>query len=117
MGLQGTCIFLFMNIILVTSGREPSCPACSRYDFKEILLERVLRNELVIGTMLKEVRDTYVKVKSAIKLMHEDRSKLEDSLNGSEKSKTEMDTERKGTMQGALKNMSDSLAFMEHLQE
>ncbi|KAH3809795.1 hypothetical protein DPMN_138175 [Dreissena polymorpha] len=117
MRLDRTCIFLFMNIVLVTSAREPSCQACSRYDFEERLLERVLRNELVIETMLKETRETNVKVESAIKLLHEDRGKLADSLNGLEKSNTEMDTEMKGKLQGALKNMSDSLAFVEHLQE
>ncbi|KAH3809845.1 hypothetical protein DPMN_138225 [Dreissena polymorpha] len=43
-------MFLFMNIFLATVAREPACPACSRYDFEERLLERDLRNELVIET-------------------------------------------------------------------
>ncbi|KAH3809840.1 hypothetical protein DPMN_138220 [Dreissena polymorpha] len=110
MRLQLTCMFLLKNIILATSAREPSSPACSRYDYEERLLERVLRNELSIENMLKEIRETNVKVESALKLMHEDRHNLAAS-------KEEMDTKIKATLHDSLKNMSDSVAFMKHLHE
>ncbi|KAH3846345.1 hypothetical protein DPMN_088646 [Dreissena polymorpha] len=103
------CMLPFLNIILTTFAREPSCPAFSRYDFEERLLERVIRNELVIETMLKEIRET-------VKVIKEDRSKLEESLNGLEKMNTEINREIKGALQGGLKNMSDS-DLMERMQE
>ncbi|KAH3846343.1 hypothetical protein DPMN_088644 [Dreissena polymorpha] len=95
---------------MATVATEPSCPACSRYDFEEKLLERVLRNELVIETMLNEIRDT-------VKVIQEDRSKLEDSLNGLEKLKAEKEREIKDTLHDGLKNLSDSLELMARMQD
>ncbi|KAH3814841.1 hypothetical protein DPMN_143354 [Dreissena polymorpha] len=65
---------------MATVAKEPSCPTCSRYDFDEKLLERVLRNELAIETMLKEIRETNAKVEATLHLMHDDRKKLEGIL-------------------------------------
>ncbi|KAH3814858.1 hypothetical protein DPMN_143371 [Dreissena polymorpha] len=72
--------------------KEPSCPACSRYDFEEKLLERVLRNELAIETMLKEIRATNVNVESALNLMQDDRKKTEGILEALDKSKDDMES-------------------------
>ncbi|KAH3814885.1 hypothetical protein DPMN_143402 [Dreissena polymorpha] len=106
-----------MNVILAIGAKEPSCPACSRYDFEERLLERVLRNELAIETMLKEIRETNVNVESALTLMKDDRKKLEATLDALEKSKNEMDAGLKETLDGGLKNMSNYVAHMEQRHE
>ncbi|KAH3809784.1 hypothetical protein DPMN_138163 [Dreissena polymorpha] len=110
MRLQLTYMILLKNIILAKAAREPSYPTCSRYDYEERLLERVLRNELSIENMLKEIRETYVKVESALNLMHEDRHKLSAA-------KEEMEAEIKSRLHVGLNNMSDSLAFMKHVHE
>ncbi|KAH3691088.1 hypothetical protein DPMN_191763 [Dreissena polymorpha] len=86
MRLHRSCLFMSMKIVLTIVTRESSCLTCSRYDFEERLLERVLRNELVIETMLEEVHETNVKVESALKLIHADKSILVDTLNSLEKS-------------------------------
>ncbi|KAH3814852.1 hypothetical protein DPMN_143365 [Dreissena polymorpha] len=113
MMLYMDCLFIFMNVILAVVAKEPSCPACSRYDFEERLLERVLRNELAIETMLKEIRETNVHVESALNLMTDDTKKLEETLNALEKSKNEMDAGLKETLDGGLKNKSTYMAHME----
>ncbi|KAH3814837.1 hypothetical protein DPMN_143350 [Dreissena polymorpha] len=69
-----------MNVILAVVAIEPSCPACSRLDFEDKVLERVLRNELAIESMLKEIRETNAKVETTLNLMHDDRKKLEGIL-------------------------------------
>ncbi|XP_052218356.1 uncharacterized protein LOC127835978 [Dreissena polymorpha] len=73
--------------------KEPSSPACSRYDFEEKLLERVLRNELAIETMLKEIRETNLNVKS--------------TLGALDKSKDDMDSKLTNAIRSGMTQISD----------
>ncbi|KAH3814849.1 hypothetical protein DPMN_143362 [Dreissena polymorpha] len=82
-----------MNVILVVVTKEPSSPACSRYDFEEKLLERVLRNELAIETMLKEIRETNLNVKS--------------TLGALDKSKDDMDSKLTNAIRSGMTQISD----------
>ncbi|KAH3814742.1 hypothetical protein DPMN_143252 [Dreissena polymorpha] len=70
-----------MNVILAVVGKEPASTACSRYDFEEKLLERVLRNELAIETMLKEIRETNVNVKSTLDALDKSKNDMESKIN------------------------------------
>ncbi|KAH3814838.1 hypothetical protein DPMN_143351 [Dreissena polymorpha] len=99
-----------MNVISVAVAKEPSCPACSRYDFEEKLLERVLRNELAIETMLKEIRETNVKVESALNLMQGDRKKIEATLDALDKSKGDMKSQLNNAISSGMTNMSEAVS-------
>ncbi|KAH3859892.1 hypothetical protein DPMN_102713 [Dreissena polymorpha] len=69
MQLQEKSFWLFnlLHVIVATSAREPSSPICSKYDYEERLLERVIRNELALETTLKEILKTNANVVDALK--------------------------------------------------
>ncbi|KAH3814859.1 hypothetical protein DPMN_143372 [Dreissena polymorpha] len=99
-----------MNVILTILAKEPSCPACSRYDFEEKLLERVLRNELAIETMLKEIRETNVNVESALNLMKDDKKKLEETLGALDKSKDDMESKLEKAISSGMTQISEAVS-------
>ncbi|KAH3755705.1 hypothetical protein DPMN_190403 [Dreissena polymorpha] len=62
--------------------REPSCPVCSRYDYEERILERVLRNEMAIDNLLAEIRQTNAEVKAALNMIKEDKTEIASAIQG-----------------------------------
>ncbi|KAH3814836.1 hypothetical protein DPMN_143349 [Dreissena polymorpha] len=107
-------LFILMNVIFVAVAKEPSCPACSRYDFEEKLLERVLRNELVIETMLKEIREPNVIVESALNLMKDDRKKLEGIIEALDKYKDDMESKLDKSISSGMTNISETVSDLTH---
>ncbi|KAH3809810.1 hypothetical protein DPMN_138190 [Dreissena polymorpha] len=98
MMLQRVFVFLLMNIIQTTAAKEPWRPACSRYDYEERLLERVIRNELSMETLLKEIHETNVKIESSLKIL--------------ERAIYEVETQLKSEINKAKAYMSDAVAEM-----
>ncbi|XP_052761734.1 complement C1q-like protein 4 [Mya arenaria] len=53
-----TGIFQLLLLVSVTVASEPSCPACSKYDYEEKVLERMIRMEFAFENVLKENKAT-----------------------------------------------------------
>ncbi|XP_052216578.1 uncharacterized protein LOC127834604 [Dreissena polymorpha] len=92
MQLQKKCMWLLLHVIHFTCAREPSSPACSRYDYEERLLERVLRNELALETTLSEILKTNAKVVHALKLLEDGKAKVESTLAEMEKKQIDIES-------------------------
>ncbi|KAH3805321.1 hypothetical protein DPMN_133621 [Dreissena polymorpha] len=59
---------------------EPSCPICSKYDFVEQLLERVIRNEFALKDALDKITATHSKVVDTLKKIDEKEMTLNESI-------------------------------------
>ncbi|KAH3805364.1 hypothetical protein DPMN_133667 [Dreissena polymorpha] len=101
---------LLLNVIVLTCAREPSSPICSRYDYEERLLERVLRNELALETTLNEIVKTNDKVLDALKQLEDGKAKLESSLAVMEKTQIEMESRLSDFISNASNFMNTTLA-------
>ncbi|KAH3805424.1 hypothetical protein DPMN_133727 [Dreissena polymorpha] len=80
MQLQMKSLWLLLHLIVAMCAREPSSPICSRYDNEERLLERVLRSELALETILNEIVKTNTKVVDALKQLEDGKAKMESTL-------------------------------------
>ncbi|WAR16193.1 hypothetical protein MAR_030787 [Mya arenaria] len=49
-----TGIFQLLLLVIATLASEPSCPACSKYDYEEKVLERMIRMEFAFEKVLDE---------------------------------------------------------------
>ncbi|KAH3805376.1 hypothetical protein DPMN_133679 [Dreissena polymorpha] len=89
MHLQKKGLFAFLHMIVATCAREPSSPICSRYNYEERLLERVLRNELALETTLNEIMKTNAKVVDALTQLEDAETKVDSTLAVMEKKQIE----------------------------
>ncbi|KAH3807737.1 uncharacterized protein LOC127835623 [Dreissena polymorpha] len=109
MELQKT-LCLLLNVIVFTCAREPSSPICSRYDYEERLLERVLRNELALETTLNEILKTNGKVGDALKDLEDGKAKVESTLAVIEQKQLDMESKLSDFINNASNNMNSTLA-------
>ncbi|KAH3805357.1 hypothetical protein DPMN_133659 [Dreissena polymorpha] len=80
MQLQKKCLFVLLNMIVVSCAREPSSPMCSKYDYEERLLKRVIGNELALETTLSEIMKTNAKFVEGLKQLEDEKAKVETTL-------------------------------------
>ncbi|KAH3755699.1 uncharacterized protein LOC127848814 [Dreissena polymorpha] len=105
-------LFYALNITVAAFAREPSCPVCSRYDYEERILERVLTNELDMKNMVKEIRETNAKVEAALNVFQEDKTELATAMIKLTKTQDEMKLKLDDAINGALLNISKAVAEM-----
>ncbi|KAH3805358.1 hypothetical protein DPMN_133661 [Dreissena polymorpha] len=110
MQIQKKSMWFWLQVIVATCAREPSSPICSRYDYEERLLERVLRNELALETTLNEIRKTNSKVVDALKQLEDGKAKVESSLAIMEKKQIEMESRLSDFINNASNYMNTTLA-------
>ncbi|KAH3859890.1 hypothetical protein DPMN_102711 [Dreissena polymorpha] len=108
--LQRKCLYLLLSVIVPTCAREPSSPICSKYDYEERLLERVLRNEFALETTLNEILKTNAKVVDALKQLEDEKGKVESTLAVMEKKQIEMESRLSDFINNASNNMNSQLA-------
>ncbi|KAH3755664.1 hypothetical protein DPMN_190362 [Dreissena polymorpha] len=89
--------------------REPSCPVCSRYDYEERILERVLRNEMAMDNLLAEIRKTNAEVKAGLK---EDKTELATAMTAIKKAQADMKSMLDDAIQGGLINITVAVTSM-----
>ncbi|KAH3898309.1 hypothetical protein DPMN_022536 [Dreissena polymorpha] len=74
--------YMFSIAIVVKAiAPEPSCDVCSKYDYEEKLLERVIRNELVLKDTLDKITYTHAKVELTLARIKDDQVKLYEIIN------------------------------------
>ncbi|KAH3805359.1 hypothetical protein DPMN_133662 [Dreissena polymorpha] len=110
MQLQKKCVFVLLNVIVASCAREPSSPICSRYDYEERLLERVLTHELALETTLSDIMKTNAQVVDALKQLKDGKAKVESTLEVMEKKQIEMESRLIDFINNASNNMNSTLA-------
>ncbi|KAH3805335.1 hypothetical protein DPMN_133635 [Dreissena polymorpha] len=103
-------VCLLLNVIVFTCAREPSSPICSRYDYEERLLERVLRNELALETTLNDILKTNAKVVDALKQLEDGKAKVDSTFAVMAKKQTEIESTLSDFVNNASQNMNATLA-------
>ncbi|KAH3807486.1 hypothetical protein DPMN_135829 [Dreissena polymorpha] len=103
------CVLIFSGIALAA---EPACPMCSKYHFEEMLLERVLRNELALEQTLKDIKETNTKVVDALKKLQDEHDKVNSSTESMERKQILMEATLNDVIKTALTNVSKSLSHM-----
>ncbi|XP_052216576.1 uncharacterized protein LOC127834603 isoform X3 [Dreissena polymorpha] len=102
-------MWLLLSLIVFTCAREPSSPICSRYDYEERLLERVLRNELALETTLNDILKTNAKVIDALKLLEDGKEKVESTLADMEKKQIDIESRLAGFISDSTHVMKSTL--------
>ncbi|KAH3815753.1 hypothetical protein DPMN_144284 [Dreissena polymorpha] len=74
---------------------EPSCPVCSKYEYQERLLERVLSNELELRNTLNKITETHAQVEDTLKAMKAESAKINDSMHALDVKRRDIDDEMK----------------------
>ncbi|KAH3809765.1 heavy metal-binding protein HIP-like [Dreissena polymorpha] len=60
------CVFIVACALLRAHAAEPSCPVCSKYHYDEMVLERMIRNEIKWEQIVNDIKSINEKVNSAL---------------------------------------------------
>ncbi|KAH3812933.1 hypothetical protein DPMN_141376 [Dreissena polymorpha] len=74
-----------LNLAVTSLAAEPACPVCSRYNYEEMLLQRVIRNELVLEHTLKDIKETNTKVVDALRKLQYENGKVNIAIEAMER--------------------------------
>ncbi|XP_052761718.1 uncharacterized protein LOC128204343 [Mya arenaria] len=72
-----TGLLQLLLLVSVTLGSEPSCPACSKYDYEERMLERIIRMEFAFENVLKENKAVSKTVEQDLTRIKEENERLQ----------------------------------------
>ncbi|KAH3730263.1 hypothetical protein DPMN_056245 [Dreissena polymorpha] len=103
--MERCSLVFFIYTLCTVFASEPSCPVLSRYDYEEKILERVIRNELVLQTTLQSIRETNEKVIAELHALQEEKVKINAVLEIIERKQTYIETYSAST----LTNLSKAL--------
>ncbi|XP_052765527.1 uncharacterized protein LOC128206867 isoform X1 [Mya arenaria] len=71
-----TALLQLLLLVSVTMASEPSCPACSKYDYEEKVLERMIRMEFAFENVLKGNRAVSKTVEEDLTRIKEENERL-----------------------------------------
>ncbi|XP_052786341.1 complement C1q-like protein 4 [Mya arenaria] len=66
-----TGIFQVLLLVSATLASEPSCPACSKYDYEEKMLERMIRMDFAFEKLDEKLEQNLSKIKEEKAHLHE----------------------------------------------
>ncbi|KAH3755695.1 hypothetical protein DPMN_190393 [Dreissena polymorpha] len=78
-------VLYVLNLAVIAFAAEPACPVCTRYHYEELLLERVLRNELALEQTLKDIKETTTKDADALRKLQDDQEKVNNVIESMER--------------------------------
>ncbi|KAH3812922.1 hypothetical protein DPMN_141365 [Dreissena polymorpha] len=78
-------VLYVLNLAVTSLAAEPACPVCSRYNYEEMLLQRVIRNELVMEHTLKDIKETNTKVVDALRKLQYENGKVNIAIEAMER--------------------------------
>ncbi|KAH3812894.1 hypothetical protein DPMN_141337 [Dreissena polymorpha] len=105
-------VLYVLSLAVISLAAEPACPSCSKYHFEEMLLERVLRNELALEHTLTEIKETNTKVVDALKKIQDENNKVNTAIELMERKEILMEATLDDSVKTALKNVSESLTHI-----
>ncbi|KAH3807239.1 hypothetical protein DPMN_135574 [Dreissena polymorpha] len=98
-----------LNLAMTAFAAEPACPVCSRYHYEEMLLERVIRNELALEQTLKDIKETNTKVVDALRKLQNENDKVNTAIELMERKQISMEAILGDSIKTALANVSESM--------
>ncbi|KAH3812936.1 hypothetical protein DPMN_141379 [Dreissena polymorpha] len=105
-------VLYVLNLAVTSLAAEPACPVCSRYNYEEMLLERVIRNELALENTLKDIKETNTKVVDALRKLQDENDKVNIAIEAMERKQIVMEAALSDSIKTALTNVSESLTHM-----
>ncbi|KAH3809764.1 uncharacterized protein LOC127833540 isoform X4 [Dreissena polymorpha] len=60
------CVLVVACALLTAHAAEPSCPVCSKYHYDEMVLERMIRNEIKWEQIVNDIKSINDNVNSAL---------------------------------------------------
>ncbi|XP_052218609.1 uncharacterized protein LOC127836169 [Dreissena polymorpha] len=105
-------VLYVLNLAVTSLAAEPACPVCSRYNYEEMLLERVIRNELALEHTLKDIKETNTKVVDALRKLQDENDKVNIANAAMERKQIVMEAALSDAIKTALTNVSESLTHM-----
>ncbi|KAH3812934.1 hypothetical protein DPMN_141377 [Dreissena polymorpha] len=101
-----------LNLVVASLAAELACPVCSRYNYEEMLLERVIRNELALEHTLKDIKETNTKVVDALRKLQDENDKVNIAIEVMERKQIVMEAALSDAIKTVLTNVSESLTHM-----
>ncbi|KAH3806009.1 hypothetical protein DPMN_134319 [Dreissena polymorpha] len=98
-----------LNLAVTAFAADSACPVCSKYHYEEMLLERVLRNELAMEQTLKDIKETDTKIVGSLKKLHDENNKCNIAIEAMERKQIVMEAKLDYSIKIALTNVSESL--------
>ncbi|KAH3812885.1 hypothetical protein DPMN_141328 [Dreissena polymorpha] len=105
-------ILFVLSLAVISLAAEPACPSCSKYHYEEMLLERVLRNELALEHTLTKIKETNTNVVDALKKLQDENNKVNTAIELMERKEILMEATLDDSVKTALKNVSESLTHI-----
>ncbi|KAH3812871.1 hypothetical protein DPMN_141314 [Dreissena polymorpha] len=105
-------VLYVLSLAVISLAAEPACPSCSKYHYEEMLLERVLRNELSLEHTLTVINETNTNVVDALRKLQDENNKVNTAIELMERKEILMETTLDDSVKTALKNMSESLTHI-----
>ncbi|KAH3755670.1 hypothetical protein DPMN_190368 [Dreissena polymorpha] len=78
-------VLYVLNLAVIAFAAEPACQVCTRYHYEELLLERVLRNELALKQTLKDIKETSTKNAVAFRKLQDENEQVNNAIESMER--------------------------------
>ncbi|XP_052761743.1 uncharacterized protein LOC128204367 [Mya arenaria] len=104
-----TGLLQLLLLVSVAMASEPSCPACSKYDYEEKMLERMIRMEFVFEKVLKENKALSKTVEQDLMLINEESERLHVTVDSLKDQQEQAERRLDSLMEGIERNQSSTL--------
>ncbi|XP_052787701.1 complement C1q-like protein 2 [Mya arenaria] len=100
-----TGIFQLLLLVSVTLASEPTCPACSKYDYEEKMLERMIRMEFAFEKLDEKLEQNLNKLK-------EEKARLQEIVDDLKDQQEQAESRLVSLMEEVERNQSSTLKMV-----
>ncbi|XP_052761728.1 uncharacterized protein LOC128204352 [Mya arenaria] len=104
-----TGLLQLLLLVSVTVVSEPSCPACSKYDYEEKVLERMIRMEFAFEKVLKENKAVSKTVEQDLTRIKEENERLHATVDALKDQQEQEERRLVSLMEEVERNQSSTL--------
>ncbi|XP_052761363.1 collagen alpha-2(VIII) chain-like [Mya arenaria] len=104
-----TGLLQLLLLVSVTVASEPSCPACSKFDYEEKVLERMIRMEFAFENVLKENKAVSKSVEQDLSRINEENERLHATVDALKDQQEQAERRLGSLMEEVERNQSNTL--------
>ncbi|XP_052761790.1 uncharacterized protein LOC128204414 [Mya arenaria] len=104
-----TGLLQLLLLVSMSVASEPSCPACSKYDYEEKVLERMVRMEFAFEKVLKENKDVSKTVEQDLTRIKEENERLHATIDALKDQQEQAERRLVSLMEEVERNQSSTL--------
>ncbi|XP_052761726.1 uncharacterized protein LOC128204350 [Mya arenaria] len=104
-----TGLLQLLLLVSMTVASEPSCPACSKYDYEEKVLERMIRMEFAFEKVLKENKAVSKTVEQDLTRIKEENERLHATVDALKDQQEQAERKLVSLMEEVERNQSSTL--------